>query len=159
MERRVPWRDIAEHEVKQNHKWGSDVRCPWLSMISIQKSLSIVIAAGFLALGFAAHGAASQTKKKSVAKSSSKKGKIATSRAPARQLSPTPDRYKQIQDALAKKGYLPAEQANGQWTEASTDALKKFQTDQNLDATGKINSLSLIALGLGPKHEMAPPKE
>jgi hypothetical protein len=74
-------------------------------------------------------------------------------------LSPTPDRYKQIQEALAKKGYLPTEQANGQWTEASSDALKKFQTDQNLDATGKINSLSLIALGLGPKRETAPPKE
>jgi hypothetical protein len=128
-------------------------------MIGIQKSLTIVIAAGFLALGMAAHGAAPLSNKKSVAKSSSKKGKIATSRAPARQLSPTPDRYKQIQEALAKKGYLPAEQANGQWTEASADALKKFQTDQNLDATGKINSLSLIALGLGPKRETAPPKE
>ena len=29
---------------------------------------------------------------------------------------------------------------------------------QNLDSTGKINSLSLIALGLGPKHETAAPK-
>ena len=35
------------------------------------------------------------------------------------------------------------------------DALKRFQSSQNIDATGKINSLSLIALGLGPKRETA----
>ena len=38
------------------------------------------------------------------------------------------------------------------------DALKKFQAGQNLDSTGKINSLSLIALGLGPRRETAAPK-
>jgi hypothetical protein len=39
--------------------------------------------------------------------------------------------------------------------------LKKFQAEQNLETSGKINSLSLIALGLGPKRETAaadPPK-
>lgn len=87
-------------------------------------------------------------------KSGSRKGRTrAAVRRPARQLEPTPQRYQQIQEALASKGYLPSEQANGKWTDASVDALKKFQTDQNLDATGKINSLSLIALGLGPKHD------
>ncbi|HJT89033.1 MAG TPA: peptidoglycan-binding domain-containing protein [Bryobacteraceae bacterium] len=89
-------------------------------------------------------------------KSASRKGRTrAAVRRPAarRQLEPTPQRYQQIQEALASKGYLPSEQANGKWTDASVEALKKFQTDQNLDATGKINSLSLIALGLGPKHD------
>jgi hypothetical protein len=75
-----------------------------------------------------------------------------------RQLAPTPQRYKEIQDALAAKGYLKPEDANGTWTQASVDALKKFQAGQNLDSTGKINSLSLIALGLGPKREPAAPK-
>ena len=75
-----------------------------------------------------------------------------------RQLAPTPQRYKEIQDALAAKGYLKPEDANGAWNQASVDALKKFQAGQNLDSTGKINSLSLIALGLGPKRETAPPK-
>lgn len=70
-----------------------------------------------------------------------------------RQLTPTPERYKEIQQALSAKGYLPAGQASGQWDDASAAALKKFQADQNLQASGKINSLSLIALGLGPKHE------
>jgi hypothetical protein len=75
-----------------------------------------------------------------------------------RQLAPTPERYKEIQEALAAKGYLKPEDATGTWTPASADALKKFQVGQNLDSTGKINSLSLIALGLGPKHETPPPK-
>jgi hypothetical protein len=74
-----------------------------------------------------------------------------------RQLAPTPQRYKEIQEALAAKGYLKPEDANGTWTQASSDALKKFQAGQNLDSTGKINSLSLIALGLGPKRETAAP--
>jgi hypothetical protein len=33
--------------------------------------------------------------------------------------------------------------------------LKKFQAEENLDSTGKINSMSLIALGLGPRHDSA----
>jgi peptidoglycan hydrolase-like protein with peptidoglycan-binding domain len=70
-------------------------------------------------------------------------------------MGPTKERYKQIQQALASKGYLAPSEANGQWTAASIDALKRFQANQNLEATGKINSLSLIALGLGPKHETA----
>jgi peptidoglycan hydrolase-like protein with peptidoglycan-binding domain len=126
-------------------------------MIGVQKVLSLMIVGGLL--GIAAQGAAPPGKKKNAANSTSKKGRKATPGVYARQLNPTPDRYKQIQQALAQKGYLPTEQANGQWTEASADALKKFQTDQNLDPTGKINSLSLIALGLGPKHETPPPKE
>jgi hypothetical protein len=73
-----------------------------------------------------------------------------------RQLQPSEDRYKEIQTALASKGYLQPEQATGAWDQNSADAMKQFQSDQNLDASGKINSLSLIALGLGPKHDAAP---
>jgi hypothetical protein len=73
-----------------------------------------------------------------------------------RQLAPTPDRYKQIQEALVAKGYLQ-EQPNGRWDTQSSDALRRFQQDQNLDPSGKVNSLSLIALGLGPKRTPVPP--
>jgi peptidoglycan hydrolase-like protein with peptidoglycan-binding domain len=69
---------------------------------------------------------------------------------------PTPERYKEIQEALAAKGYLPADQATGQWNDASVDALKRFQADQKIDSNGRINSMSLIALGLGPRHETSP---
>jgi hypothetical protein len=69
-----------------------------------------------------------------------------------RQMSPSPDRYREIQGALASKGYLKPEDATGTWNQTSSDAMKKFQAEQNLDSNGKINSLSLIALGLGPRR-------
>jgi Putative peptidoglycan binding domain len=67
------------------------------------------------------------------------------------QTAPTPERYKEIQEALAKKGYLHGE-ASGVWNPDSADALRRFQQDQNLQASGKLDSLSIIALGLGPKY-------
>lgn len=69
----------------------------------------------------------------------------------AGQTAPTPDRYKEIQAALAQKGYLHGD-ATGVWSQDSVDALRRFQQDQNLQASGKLDSLSIIALGLGPKH-------
>jgi hypothetical protein len=88
----------------------------------------------------------------------SKKGKKAPAKRTTwrnRQLAPTAQRYQEIQNALVAKGYLKPEDAGGVWNPASVDALKKFQAGQNLESTGKINALSLIALGLGPKHENA----
>ncbi len=67
------------------------------------------------------------------------------------QQQPTPDRYKEIQQALADKGYFSGS-PDGVWSATSSDALKRFQHDQNLNEDGKVDSLSLIALGLGPKH-------
>ncbi|HUB33943.1 MAG TPA: peptidoglycan-binding domain-containing protein [Bryobacteraceae bacterium] len=76
----------------------------------------------------------------------------------SRQVAPTPERYREIQTALAAKGYLKPEEANGTWGQSSIDALKRFQNDQKIESTGKINSLSLIALGLGPRHDSAAAK-
>ena len=67
--------------------------------------------------------------------------------------SPTPDRYREIQQALSDKGYYKGE-VNGQWGPEASDALKRFQAEQNLESDGKLNSLSLIALGLGPKRTL-----
>jgi hypothetical protein len=67
------------------------------------------------------------------------------------QTAPTPERYQEIQQALASKGYFHGD-PNGQWGADSVDALKRFQASQNLMPDGKISSLSLIALGLGPKR-------
>lgn len=77
---------------------------------------------------------------------------VARNGPPARphQLSPTPERYRDIQQALADKGYLKQE-PNGVWDDASVEALKQFQNDQKLQPTGKITAASLIGLGLGPK--------
>ena len=80
------------------------------------------------------------------------KGKKTVRNASApRQLAPTKDRYQQIQQALASKGYYSGE-PNGTWGPDSVEALKRFQSDQNLTPDGKLTSLSLIALGLGPKR-------
>ena len=67
-------------------------------------------------------------------------------------MAPTPERYKEIQEALAAKGYSSGS-ADGVWNTQWSDALKRFQQDQKLEPNGKLNSLSLISLGLGPKRD------
>ena len=67
------------------------------------------------------------------------------------QATPSPERYTEIQQALASKGYFKG-QPNGAWGSDSVEALRRFQSDQNLEPDGKLGSLSLIALGLGPKR-------
>jgi peptidoglycan hydrolase-like protein with peptidoglycan-binding domain len=71
---------------------------------------------------------------------------------PSYQLHPSQERYGEIQQALAEKGYFKGT-VDGKWSDDSVDALKRFQTDNKIDSDGKINSLSLIQLGLGPKHD------
>lgn len=77
-------------------------------------------------------------------------------RRPAGQARPAPERYQEIQRALKQRGYFAGE-ADGSWDEASSAALKRFQKDQNLRPDGKLGSLSLIALGLGPRRGGAQP--
>jgi N-acetyl-anhydromuramyl-L-alanine amidase AmpD len=71
-----------------------------------------------------------------------------------KQQQPEPERIRAIQQALSDHGY-PLE-VNGAWDASTVEALKKFQTDQkieNLSGKGKLDSMTLIALGLGPKRE------
>jgi hypothetical protein len=79
----------------------------------------------------------------------------ARSRQPVGQQHPEPNRYQEIQKALHDRGYLKGEPA-GEWNDNATDALKRFQADQKLPNDGKISALTLIGLGLGPKHEGGP---
>jgi len=98
--------------------------------------------------------------KTSVHKTSSHKVTSRRTRVPTHsylrsgQQAPTPDRYKEIQQALADRGYYRGE-VNGAWGPDSVDALKRFQMDQKLAGDGKLDSLSLIALGLGPKRTLS----
>jgi hypothetical protein len=94
---------------------------------------------------------AKATTAKATSTTARRKVKVAHTPSRSFQQAPTPDRYKEIQQALVSKGYLQGE-PSGQWGSDSADALKRFQADQNLMPDGKINSLSLIALGLGPKR-------
>ena len=95
------------------------------------------------------HGA-----KTTAAASKKKKGRkrVAVKPKSTAQKAPTPDRYQEIQQALLAKGYAP-HQPNGVWDPDWASSLKRFQQDQKLEPTGKLNSLSLITLGLGPKRE------
>lgn len=67
------------------------------------------------------------------------------------QAAPSPERYVEVQKALADRGFFKGE-VNGTWGPDSVDALQQFQTSQNLPDDGKISSLTLIGLGLGPPH-------
>ena len=142
----------------------------------MKRLLGLAVMAAMTLLMWGAQTTTTQAKKKTPVKKSTaktvstkapaKKGAATASarkKAPAkksttwrnRQLTPTPERYREIQNALVAKGYLQGEDANGAWNQNSIDALRRFQSEQNLEPSGKINSLSLIALGLGPRREIA----
>jgi hypothetical protein len=53
---------------------------------------------------------------------------------------------------MVTKGYGP-QAPNGVWGPEWASSLKRYQQDQKLEPTGKLNSLSLITLGLGPKRD------
>jgi Putative peptidoglycan binding domain len=84
--------------------------------------------------------------------------RVASRRGPPKpvgQQHPDPNRYQEIQKALQERGYFKGE-PNGEWKDDSSDALKRFQADQKLPNDGKVNALTLIGLGLGPKHDSGP---
>jgi len=102
--------------------------------------------------------APAKTAPKSVGKASAKtKKKYAAAPRRATQQQPDQERTREIQQALIAKGY-PVD-ATGVWGPQSVEALKKFQEDQhinNLSGRGKLDSLTLIALGLGPRRDPPP---
>ncbi len=64
------------------------------------------------------------------------------------QAAPTPDRINEIQAALTEKGAFAGE-PTGKWDDSTVEAMKKFQTDNHLNPTGKIDASTLQKLGLG----------
>ena len=93
----------------------------------------------------------SQTSSSPSASSASKKkvtSKKHHSKREATQKAPTPARISEIQGALARGGYYQGN-PNGKWDSNSIAAMQKFQSANGLDATGKLNALSLQKLGLG----------
>lgn len=67
------------------------------------------------------------------------------------QQTPTRERYAEIQRALIERGYSQAP-ATGVWGPEWVSALKRFQSEHKLEPSGRLNSLTLIALGLGPNR-------
>jgi Putative peptidoglycan binding domain len=102
-------------------------------------------------------GSKSKAPTKATTKATSAKSKSSKQTASTKgyrrstQKEPAPERYQEIQKSLADKGYFGGP-VNGSWGPDSVEALKRFQRDQNIGDDGKLGSLSLIALGLGPKR-------
>jgi peptidoglycan hydrolase-like protein with peptidoglycan-binding domain len=86
-------------------------------------------------------GTSPTTKKKSTKKHHASK------REPT-QKAPTPERISEIQSALARGGYYQGN-PNGKWDSNTVAAMQKFQSDNGLSNSGKIDAPSLQKLGLG----------
>jgi peptidoglycan hydrolase-like protein with peptidoglycan-binding domain len=84
----------------------------------------------------------------SAPKKPSTKKKHHYARREPKQKVPTPERISEIQSALARSGYYQGN-PNGKWDSNAIGAMQKFQSDHGLDATGKLDALSLQKLGLG----------
>jgi peptidoglycan hydrolase-like protein with peptidoglycan-binding domain len=89
--------------------------------------------------------AATSSKKKSASVKSSNKKK---SKKVKGQAAPTPERISEIQAALAKKG-LTEVSPTGKWDDSTAEAVRKFQSSNGLNPTGKLDALTLQKLGLG----------
>jgi peptidoglycan hydrolase-like protein with peptidoglycan-binding domain len=86
--------------------------------------------------------------KSSATSTKKKKTKHHSSKREPTQKAPTPDRISEIQSALARGGYYQG-QPNGKWDSNTVAALQKFQSDNGMNASGKLDALSLQKLGLG----------
>jgi peptidoglycan hydrolase-like protein with peptidoglycan-binding domain len=128
--------------------------------------LSLFFLAGLPPASVAQSASSKATAKKPAAAKKSV-GRKTTARKPMRRrtarrtraarvpMTPSSERVKEIQQALLDAGYMESE-PDGKWGDQSMAALKRFQEDHSITPTGRINSLSLIALGLGPQRGPAP---
>jgi photosystem II stability/assembly factor-like uncharacterized protein len=82
--------------------------------------------------------------------------KRAVASTPKRRASSQPDNdsVMQVQQALAAAGYHLGE-PDGKPGPATTTALKKFQTDRHLPVTGKLDAITLAALGVRKSSDPA----
>lgn len=102
-------------------------------------------------------GAAPAKKQPARKRATSTRKRRSAARTRAQQ-QPEPERIREIQQALAASGY--AVEPTGVWDAATVEALRKFQEDHNinnLSGRGKLDPLTLIALGLGPSYSRPAP--
>lgn len=89
-----------------------------------------------------AQSSSATVKKKRTSSKSKRKAKVKG------QMAPTPDRVREIQEALQKDGSYEGD-PTGKWDDATTEAMKKYQDKNGFPVTGKIDALSLNKMGLG----------
>ena len=97
----------------------------------------------------ASSGSAKTTTKVTSTKSAKSSIKKSSRRKKVKgQAAPTADRINEIQTALAKQGAFAGE-PTGKWDDSTVDAMKKFQSENHLNPTGKLDAPTLQKLGLG----------
>jgi putative peptidoglycan binding protein len=113
-------------------------------------SLAAMALAFVFAFGAVSERASGQASNSSSGSATHKKKKTShhRSRREPFQKAPTPQRISEIQSALAREGYYQGD-PNGKWDGTTVAALQKFQSANNLDASGKLDASSLQRLGLG----------
>jgi peptidoglycan hydrolase-like protein with peptidoglycan-binding domain len=111
-------------------------------------TLVLAVCGGLNATQSTSQSAKSSSSKTHRTSSSSKK---TSSKAKARdhgQKAPTAERVTEIQQALAKDGSFNAI-PNGKWDDSTVDAMKKFQANHGLSASGRLDAPTLQRLGMG----------
>jgi peptidoglycan hydrolase-like protein with peptidoglycan-binding domain len=88
------------------------------------------------------------TTKKSASHKGAKGYPGKSSRRVKGQAAPAPERVNEIQEALAKNGSY-AGTPSGKWDDSTADAMRKFQSSNGLNPTGKMDARTLQKLGLG----------
>jgi len=125
-----------------------------IESMRIMRVAVLLLALGLISTAASGASQASTTKKPGARAARHKYGHSHARPQSARRnlpAAPTPERYQEIQQALAARGYYKGP-VDGAWDAGSVDALRRFQMDQNLTPDGKLTSLSLIAMGLGPRR-------
>jgi peptidoglycan hydrolase-like protein with peptidoglycan-binding domain len=111
----------------------------------------LALAAALLVASAPAFASQQQPASSSSASTTPKKKTVSKkhhSKRESSQRAPTPARISEIQSALARDGYYQG-QPNGKWDSNTVAAMQKFQSGNGLEASGKLNALSLQKLGLG----------
>jgi peptidoglycan hydrolase-like protein with peptidoglycan-binding domain len=98
---------------------------------------------------------------KKATSTSSRRGAKSTKRTATRrdrgQKAPTPERITEIQRALVKDGAFVGT-PNGKWDDSTVNAMRNFQVNHGLNASGKLDAKTLQQLGLGSQTAgVAPP--
>jgi peptidoglycan hydrolase-like protein with peptidoglycan-binding domain len=118
----------------------------------MKKSIKcLALAAALLVASAPAFASQQQPASSSSASTTPKKKTVSKkhhSKRESTQRAPTPARISEIQSALARDGYYQG-QPNGKWDSNTVAAMQKFQSGNGLEASGKLNALSLQKLGLG----------
>jgi len=120
----------------------------WSVAVSASTGMALILAAGAPAHTRQASSTTSSAHSQSTHshhKSSSKRRHSTRMHLPA---APSPDRISEIQSALARGGYYKGD-PNGKWDADTIAATQKFQADNGLDSTGKLDAPTLQKLGLG----------